>query len=203
MIVFYIAAMSFGFIIKTDTKREWGFYGVALPGSVRLIVGAKYLTVFIVNLIAYIMCVLNDVVIGLFFGKAVDMSFFFLVFILFQLFLAAIEMPLAYRFGVDKASAIRILIFCVMIVLISIYLLFGNIEWLMAEDGILKTIIRLFENDLNSTSVSDELQRFIQRLSFISYIEMAVFTHFMVLSYYISYRLSCRVFRKGVLRDDG
>ena len=29
-----------------------------------------------------------------------------------------------------------------------------------------------------------------------------VFTHVMVLAYYISYRISCRVFRKGVLRDD-
>ncbi|MEE3400160.1 MAG: ABC-2 transporter permease, partial [Eubacterium sp.] len=47
MIVMYIGVLSYGYIIKTDTKKEWGFYGMALPGSAKLIVGAKYMTVFI------------------------------------------------------------------------------------------------------------------------------------------------------------
>ena len=76
MIVMYVGALSYGYIIKADTKKQWGFYGMALPGSAKLIVGAKYMTVFIMYLISYIICVLNDLLIGLFFGKAVDMSQF-------------------------------------------------------------------------------------------------------------------------------
>ncbi|MBR1506779.1 MAG: ABC-2 transporter permease [Eubacterium sp.] len=201
-IVMYIGALSYGYIIKTDTKKQWGFYGMALPGSAKLIVGAKYMTVFIMYLISYIICVLNDLMIGLFFGKAVDMSLLVLMFMLFQMFLNAIEMPFAFRFGTDKASGIRILITTVVVLVISIYLLFGNIEWLMAEDGLVKTIIRLFSDNMDSRAISGELQRFINRLTLINYIEMAVFTHLMVLVYYISYRISCKVFRKGVLRDD-
>ena len=202
MIVMYVGALSYGYIIKTDTKKEWGFYGMALPGSAKLIVGAKYMTVFIMYLISYIICVLNDLLIGLFFGKAVDMSLPVLMFMLFQMFLNAIEMPFAFRFGTDKASGIRILITTVVVLVISIYLLFGNIEWLMAEDGIVKTIIRLFSDDMKPDAISSELQRFIERLTYINYIKMAVFTHLMVLAYYISYRISCKVFRKGVQRDD-
>ena len=86
MIVMYVGALSYGYIIKTDTKKEWGFYGMALPGSSKLIVGAKYMTVFIMYLISYIICVLNDLMIGLFFGKAVDMSLLVLVYMLFNLF---------------------------------------------------------------------------------------------------------------------
>ena len=202
MIVMYVGTLSYGYIIKTDTKKEWGFYGMALPGSAKLIVGAKYMTVFIMYLISFIICVLNDLLIGLFFGKAVDMSLPVLMFMLFQMFLNAIEMPFAFRFGTDKASGIRILITTVVVLVISIYLLFGNIEWLMAEDGIVKTIIRLFSDDMKPDAISSELQRFIERLTYINYIKMAVFTHLMVLAYYISYRISCKVFRKGVQRDD-
>ena len=202
MIVMYVGALSYGYIIKTDTKKEWGFYGMALPGSSKLIVGAKYMTVFIMYLISYIICVLNDLMIGLFFGKAVDMSLLVLVYMLFNLFLNAIEMPLAFSFGTDKAAGIRIFITIVVVLIISIYLLFGNIEWLMAEDGLVKIIIRLIGDNADSGAVSDELQRFINRLTYINYIEMAVFTHLMVFAYYISYSISCKVFRKGVLRDD-
>ena len=202
MIVMYIGVLSYGYIIKADTKKQWGFYGVALPGSAKLIVGAKYMTVFIMYLISYIICVLNDLLIGLFFGKAVDMSLLVLIFMLFQMFLNAIEMPFAFRFGTDKAAGIRIFITIVIVLIISIYLLFGNIEWLMAEDGLVKTIIRLFGDNMDSRAISGELQRFINRLTYINYIEMAVFAHLMVLAYYISYRISCKVFRKGVLRDD-
>ena len=202
MIVMYIGVLSYGYIIKADTKKQWGFYGMALPGSAKLIVGAKYMTVFIMYLISYIICVLNDLLIGLFFGKAVDMSLLVLMFMLFQMFLNAIEMPLAFRFGTDKAAGIRIFITIVIVLIISIYLLFGNIEWLMAEDGLIKIIIRLFSDNADSVTMSYELQQFIKRLTYMNYIEMAVFTHLMVFAYYISYRISCKVFRKGVLRDD-
>ncbi len=202
MIVMYIGVLSYGYIIKTDTKKQWGFYGMALPGSAKLIVRAKYMTVFIMYLISYIICVLNDLLIGLFFGKAVDMSLLVLMFMLFQMFLNAIEMPFAFRFGTDKAAGIRIFITIVIVLIISIYLLFGNIEWLMAEGGLIKTIIRLFSDNADSVTMSYELQQFINRLTLINYIGMAVFAHLMVLAYYISYRISCKVFRKGVLRDD-
>ena len=187
MIVMYIGALSYGYIIKADTKKQWGFYGMALPGSAKLIVGAKYMTVFIMYLISYIICVLNDLLIGLFFGKAVDMSLLILMFMLFQMFLNAIEMPLAFRFGTDKAVGIRLFITTVVVLIISIYLLFGNIEWLMA---------------VKRDAISSELQRLINSLTLINYIEMAVFTLLMVLAYYISYCISCKVFRKGMLRDD-
>jgi len=202
MIVLYVGALSYGYIVKTDTKRQWGFYGMSLPGSERLVVGAKYMAVFIMYFISYGLCVLNDIMIGLIFGKAVDMSLFVLMFMLFQMFLNAIEMPLAFRFGTDKAAGIRVLIASTLFLLIAVYLLFGNIEWLMAEDGLIKMFLRLFNNDTTPGTVSAELQRFINRLTFINYIELGVFTHLMVLAYYISYRISCRVFRKGVLRDD-
>ena len=202
MIVMYIGALSYGYIIKADTKKQWGFYGMALPGSAKLIVGAKYMTVFIMYLISYIICVLNDLMIGLFFGKAVDMYLLALMLMLLQMFLNAVEMPLAFRFGTDKAAGIRIFITIVIVLIISIYLLFGNIEWLMAEDGLIKIIIRLFSDNADSVTMSYELQQFINRLTLLNYIVMAVFTHLMVLAYYISYCISCKVFRKGVLRDD-
>ena len=202
MIVMYVGALSYGYIIKTDTKKEWGFYGMALPGSAKLIVGAKYMTVFIMYLISFIICVLNDLLIGLFFGKAVDMSLLVLMFMLLWMFLNAIEMPLAFRFGTDKAAGIRIFITIVIVLIISIYLLFGNIEWLMADDGVIKTIIRVFAEERGPEGLSEEVQKLLNKMTYINIIEAAVITHLVVPAYYISYRISCKVYRKGVLRDD-
>ena len=111
-------------------------------------------------------------------------------------------MPLAFRFGTDKAGTIRILITTGLTVIVLIYLLFGNIEWLMAEDGVIKTVIRVFSRDDGYEGLSEEVRRFLNKLTYINIIEAAVITHLVVPAYYISYRISCKVYRKGVLRDD-
>ena len=201
VIVLYMASVNYDFVIKADSERKWSFYGMSIPGSIKTVVAAKYMTVFILHFVAFTLCVINDIFLGLIFGKAVNSTMFALVCVLFSLLIISVEMPLGFRFGADKASKIRILITAVIILIIAIYLLFGNIEWLMAEDGTFKTLLRIFtEGGLNA--VSGELERMIEKMAYESIIISALAVHFIVLLYYISYRVSCKVFRKGALRDD-
>ena len=201
-IVLYLAVINYGNLMKTDSGKAWGFYGISLPEGSRGIVAAKYMTVFLLYFTAYALSVVNDLVYSLVTGTAIDMSILTLAIILFNLFMNLFEMPLAFRFGTDKAGTIRILITTGLTVIVLIYLLFGNIEWLMAEDGVIKTVIRVFSRDDGYEGLSEEVRRFLNKLTYINIIEAAVITHLVVPAYYISYRISCKVYRKGVLRDD-
>ena len=203
IIVFYIPEMNNSFIMKTDAEKEWSFYGMSLPGGIKQIVAAKYMTVFIQYLSAYVLCVLNDIIFGLYFGEPINSSIFVLFVIMIFILLNAVEMPIGFRFGFDKASQIRIFMTIVVVLIITVYLLFGNIDWLMADDGLVQVVKRVIDQVSDNPDVlSEEVQRLISKITYINYIYAAVLVHLVVLSYYISYRISCRVFRKGVLRDD-
>ena len=66
----------------------------------------------------------------------------------------------------------------------------------------IKTIIRVFAEERGPEGLSEEVQKLLNKMTYINIIEAAVATHFVVLAYYISYKISCKVYRKGVLRDD-
>ena len=50
--------------------------------------------------------------------------------------------------------------------------------------------------------LSAELKEFAKNMTLKGYIAYSMFYHLVVLFYYISYRISCNVYKKGVLRDD-
>ncbi len=210
MVVLYIGLMGFNYLIKTDNTRSWGFYGISLPEGGKSIVASRYMATFILYFISLVICVINDIVCSFVSGAVINMSEFYLGIIFCFIFLNAIELPLAFRFGADKASVIRILISVVIFLIVSIYLLFGNIEWLMGDKGILVILIRIFRQISETPEgsgegfevLSAELKKFVTNMTLKGYIVWAMCYHLVVLFYYISYRISCRVYKKGVLRDD-
>ena len=147
-------------IMKLDTSRQWGFYGISSPVTEKGIVAARYFTIFILLFLTYVICVIFDVVFGLVCGTAMNMSFFILFILFFNALKASIEMPLAFRFGQDKSTLIRILITTIIVIIILIYLLFGNIDWIMADGGTLKTLLRLIvDGDLAAGTLAKEMER--------------------------------------------
>ena len=210
MVVFYIGLMGFNYLLKVDDSRSWGFYGISLPEGGKSIVASRYMSTFILYFVSLTICVINDIVCSLVTGAVINMSELYLGIIFCFIFLNAIELPLAFRFGADKASVIRILISVVIFLIVSIYLLFGNIEWLMGDKGILVILIRIFRQISETPEgsgegfevLSAELKKFVTNMTLKGYIVWAMCYHLVVLFYYISYRISCRVYKKGVLRDD-
>ena len=202
-IINFIGYFNCNYIIRADAGKLWNYYGISLPEGIRGIVSAKYMAVFIMYFIAFTLCVINDIVCGLVFGKSVDMSMLFLAVTFFCILIDEVEMPLVFRFGTDKATVIRVLLTVVILMIVGIYLLFGNIEWLMAEDGLVNVFLKVISQmGDNNEVMTDEAKKLIERITFLNYIEAAVVMHLIVLGYYITYRISCKVFRKGCLRDD-
>ena len=202
-IIFFIGFYNCNYIIRIDAGKFRNYYGISMPEGIRGLVSAKYMSVFIMYFIAFTLCVINDIICGLVFGKSVDMSMLFLAATFFLILIDEVEMPLSFRFGTDKATLIRVLLTVVIVFVIAVYLLFGNIEWLMAEDGLVNAFLKVISQmGENSDVMTDEANKLIEKITFLNYIEAAVVMHLIVLGYYISYRISYKVFRKGCLRDD-
>ncbi len=202
MILQYIG-FNYIYIMQADMNRKWGLYGACASGGVSGVVAAKYMSVFILYFVTFVLCRLLDLIIGLVIGTAVDNSGLVIFLILIFIFINSIEMPLAFRFGPDKSTAIRILISVVIVLIITIYLLFGNIDWLMKEDGVFKSILNVITHWGEDAEVLPaEVKKIIEKMTYLNYIALAVIAYLVVLGYYISYRISCKVFKKGVLRDD-
>ncbi|MBO4863295.1 MAG: ABC-2 transporter permease [Eubacterium sp.] len=203
MIVLYIGNMNSGYIMKTDTSRPWGFYGVALPRTERSVVGAKYLIVLLLYAIAFILCEINDIVCGLVDGSIDSNRVITLILIFCNLLVFSIETPIAFRLGVERASIVRIFISVILTLIVTIYLLFGNIEWLMGENGIVRTILTEVVKDNPDTAVyAQGIADLKDKIGLISFVVYLIEIIFVGLMYFLSYQISCAVFKKGILRDD-
>ena len=203
MIVIYIGNINSGFIMKTDTSRPWGFYGVSLPKTQRSVVGAKYLTVISLYGISFILCEINDFVCGLIDGSIDSNRMFTLILIFCNLFIFSIETPIAFRLGVERASIVRILISIILVLIVTIYLLFGNIEWLMGENGIIRSILMETAKDEPNTAVyAQGIADLKDKIGVISFLIYLMYSVFVMGIYFLSYLISCAVFKKGILRDD-
>ena len=203
MIVLYIGILNSGYIMKTDTTRSWGFYGVSLPKAERGIVGARYLTVLLFYGIAFILCELNDLACGLIDGSLGSNRMFTLILIFCNLLLFSIETPIAFRLGVERASIVRIFISVILALIVTIYLLFGNIDWLMGENGIVRPILAEVVKDEPDTAVyAQGIADLKDKIGLISFVVYMIETLFVGLMFFLSYQISCAVFKKGILRDD-
>jgi hypothetical protein len=164
---------------------------------------SKYIVVFIVYFIAFVICTVIDIIMGIIYGTSVDSSMAVFALILVNIFLNAVEMPLCYRFGSERGGLIRIAITLFVVVAAVTYLLFGNIEWLMGEDGIFWIIKDAKDKDINIMNVAfDRVSKALKNLSLLGVIISSMIPHIVVVVYYISYRISCKVYKKGVVRDD-
>lgn len=183
--------------------RKWGLYGACASGGVSGVVAAKYMSVFLLYLVSFVLCRLLDLIFGITIGTAIDNSRPVILLILALIFLNSIEMPLAFRFGPDKSTAIRILLFAGIALIIAIYLLFGNIDWLMKEEGVFKTMLNAMAHMGDDPKVLPaKNMSFTEKMTCWNYIAPAIAASLVVSGYYISYRISCNAYKMGVLRDD-
>ena len=200
-IVFLFPVVLYSEIMKKDTKKEWSYYSITIPGAEDEVIAAKYTVVFIVYFLSYALCTVIDIFAGILFNERVDSSTVVLAVILFNILLNAIEMPLCYRFGVDKGSHIRVAITLILALVVVIYLLFGNLEWAMGQDGIFWVIKDAMDKDLNIMNVAYyQASKSLKKLALYEVIIASLLPHVVVIIYFISYRISCRVYKKGVVR---
>lgn len=166
-------------LFTPDEKPASVSFLFSTPPAAKGQIQSKYYFMLIVNLAVLLVCFLTDTVVLLMVGEyATSASLACVIFFCFNLILLAIRIPFSVRYGSSISFEVQIVYIILFGAFFSIYALFGNISFFFQEN-ILKALIDYLQSE-----------KVIFVVSFIPYIS--------VLAYYISYRISLALYRKGV-----
>ena len=205
MIVFLIMQIIPGEIMKTEEKKEWKYYLISTGLGVEKIVAERYLMTFLINFAAYVYVYLMMII----FYQLADGSTAALLFPLvngvylmilgFNMMLQAFELPLGYRFGGAQADKMRIVLMLILLLPVAAYFLFGDIEWFAGENGFYYRYMEYLERP---EALGKAAYSYMENVSRVLVFIFTLIPHLLVLCYYLSYKVSCKVYLKGV-KDNG
>ena len=172
-------------VLRGDDRKLWGYWITASAEGYKGFLRVKYEMVFgMVVLFLFSLHMFDELFcavaadIGL--TEVEDISNIGIPLIFLQLLLRAIDIPFTLRYGNKKGSLIKLIYSLVFVIILSVVLLtnFCNLSVILFESG-----ENLFTGD---------------HLSLL----FGVFAVSVLVIYYLSYRISCRIYLKGVEQYD-
>ena len=168
-------------LFTPDEKPASLSFLFSTPQGAKGQIQSKYYFLLLVNMAILLVCFLADTVTMLIMGEyASSFSLVCVIYFCLGLILLAIRIPFTIRFGSNHSFEAQIVYITLFTAIIYIYGLFDDISFFFREGGLsIKAIAAYFKSE-----------KVIFVLSFIPYIS--------VLLYYLSYRISLALYRKGV-----
>lgn len=176
--IFFISGAFQGNILKNDESRRWAYFITSTP-MLKKHIEAKYWFIMIMSLSTVFITVIFDALNCILF-KAVSLQAFIITAFYIQMFLRAVEIPFLVRFGTSMGGYYKAGVLVLAVLIVGIYLLFGD----LSHFGSMDTFYEWFLNAMNGGVKT--LQIFMAVMPFVS-----------AGMYYLSYRLSCRLYLKG------
>ncbi|MBQ8318705.1 MAG: ABC-2 transporter permease [Lachnospiraceae bacterium] len=170
-------------IFSLDERRVWAYYMTSTPFAAKGQVLSKYYLSIGLSAVAMIWLLLCDSLVPLFTDQPGGGSLIYIAFFFGQTFGRAIEIPFIIRFGEKNGGSYKILFGLGIFFLFIVYLLFGPLPDFSNPDFLEKLISIFSDAQLMSTGL----------LGF-----MAIAPYVIMIMYYISYKISCKLYLKGV-----
>ena len=176
--VFMLVSLIVNTIFQGDENKTCCAFALSVPQGGKGHIEAKYWYILIqFTTVMFIMFISDTIVFGIT-DRMVSLTKIIMLLFCIRLFLIAIEIPFLIRFGSQKGNAIKGLTIIFIIMLIMIYFLFGDISWILKGDN---PIIALMEWLNNGKQI----------------LVISLFNPFSLLVYWLSCRISVRLFKKG------
>lgn len=179
----YIVALLLGSILSSeffskDEKRPWCNFAFSLPQTEKGQVAVKYYAVLILHLMILCFCFVTDVIVVAIYGNAVASGITVaVVFFSMRMLVHAIGIPFMLRFGATTGINVEASCFGITLMLIGIYALFGDVSFLFQDN---------IKDALLSFVTSGNVMWILALLPYVAGV-----------AYYLSYRVSLKVYRKG------
>ena len=177
-----LTPLSSGLFTPDEKPTTIGFL-FSTPQAAKGQIQSKYFFLLLVNLGMLFACFIVDTIMIACIGEyASSLTSACMIFFCINLILLSIRVPFHVRFGSAMSFPVQVAGFIIIISGIIIYALFGNISFFFEDFGGKAPLIMLMEYF--------QSEKVIFVLSLIPYIS--------VLMYYLSYRISLALYRKGV-----
>ncbi len=175
---FNMPSLTSNLLFEADENKTASAFAMSLPQGGKGHIEAKYWYILIQYLVVLFITFLTDTVTYSILGGAFTATILLVLIFCWRLLLSAIEIPFVIRFGSQKGFAIKGLVIAFVALLLMIYLMFGDISWLINSDD----PITAFKEWLESRKILFPISLF----PFIS-----------CGAYFLSCKISIKVFRKG------
>lgn len=166
-------------LFVSDEKTITYSFFFSTPQSAKGLILSKYYFVLLIDLGLLFGCFLIDIIVMLIMGEyAVSLLTIYVILFSIMLIFMAFSIPCSVRFGTKIGQETSVLSFFAFVCILAIYALFGNISFFF-EENILEALIAYLLSG-----------KVIFVISFLPYVA--------ILLYYLSYRISLLLYRKGV-----
>lgn len=176
-LLFFLSNIMNSTIFQADEKGVCCSFAFSTPLGGRGFIESKYYTVLIINVAVLAYCFLIDQVTTAIGSAAVSLGLPLVLIFSLETLMNAVTMPFMVRFGGDKGANISISSVMVLFAIIFVYFLFGDISFLMSDEP--------FADFMNWIMGGDAM------------LWVGLFPYISVASYYISFRISAKLYQKG------
>lgn len=177
---FLVLGMMTAAIFEADESKKWAYFITSTPMTDVSQIKEKYLFTLLLYIVLLVWCYFLAVLLAALGGSANVMIAFMMMCIM--LLTNAIEFPFIVRFGSKAGSHIKTAVMLLVMVIAFEYIFFGDLSIF----GSFEKFFEFFERLSDTTLMSD-----------IALVLLAVFPYIAVGLYYLSYKLSCKLYLKG------
>lgn len=170
-------------LFKNCEGDLWCSFAIASPVSVEGYLGAKYKLLLGIDFLLLALWVVVEAILGAMYEQNLSMASTAFLLSCFLLLFQAVEMAVAVRLGGSFGSYVKGVTIAVIMLGAAVYGLFGNISFFQQEDSM---------SALQEAVLSGKT---LWCLGCLPYIALA--------AYWLSYRYSVAVYRKGVMHYEG
>lgn len=176
-LLFFLSNIMNSTIFQADEKGVCCSFAFSTPLGGRGFIESKYYTVLIINVAVLAYCFFIDQITTFIGGVAVSLGGPLVLIFSIETLMNAVTMPFMVRFGGDKGVNISFASVAVLFGIIFVYILFGDISFLISEDPV---------NDFMNWLYGGDIMLWI-----------GLFPYFSVACYYLSFRVSVKLYQKG------
>lgn len=184
---FYVGGMMEDGVPAIDERKKWAFFIASNEDGIKKEVGSKYIYVLLCSMLTVIICTFfNMLLIDISGDESANITAMIILLFYVQLFVRAFSFPFLYAFGSKVGNAVRLMVLMIVVIAVSVYLLFGDLSG-FDLDSFYDYVLKLM-TDMNESWK-------------LMWIQAVCFMIVPVL-YYFSYRISCKLYLRGVENYD-
>ncbi|MBR4200545.1 MAG: ABC-2 transporter permease [Oscillospiraceae bacterium] len=185
-------------MFTVDETKKWGCFTASHPKGICTAVYYKYVIIFLTSVLSMVSCevaqslywLTDHIILG---TKADDMagtglSLVFMLLVFFQMFCRMIDIPFIVRFGSKKGGAVKAGIIGALFLAFFVYFLFGPLP---ESVDVIALKLDEFLTKLQSGKLPAGF-----------YAGLAAFLWVTIFGTYFSYKISCKLYMKGVEQYD-
>lgn len=177
---FLVLGMMTAAIFEADESKKWAYFITSTPMTDVSQIKEKYIFTLLLYHVLFIWFYFLFVFLAAFGGSANIMVAFEMMWIM--ILTNAIEFPFIVRFGSKAGSHIKTAVMLILMLIAFEYIFFGDLSIF----GSLESFFEFFER-LSDTSLMTD----------ISLVLLTVFPYISAGLYYLSYKISCKLYLKG------